>query len=77
MASFKAKFTVLQELFAKKTTGGGAFAPPPPTGARVMNNLNLDYLPAASPKSPNDITNPLNSRTEECQAHADWLAGRA
>ena len=34
MASFKAKFPVLQELFAKNHRGG-AFAPPPPSGARV------------------------------------------
>ena len=35
MASFKAKFPVLQELFAKNHRGGGPFGPP--GGARVMN----------------------------------------
>ena len=34
MASFKAKFPVLQELFAKNHRGGGPFGPPP-SGARV------------------------------------------
>ena len=33
MASFKAKFPVLQELFAKNHRG--ALCPPPPSGARV------------------------------------------
>ena len=33
MASFKAKFPVLQELFAKNHRGG-PFGPPPPSGAR-------------------------------------------
>ena len=33
MASFKAKFPVLQELFAKNHRG--PFAPPPPSGASV------------------------------------------
>ena len=37
MASFKAKFPVLQELFAK-TTGGPLPPPPPPSGARVNRN---------------------------------------
>ena len=35
MASFKAKFPVLQELFAKNHRGGALWAPPPPSGARV------------------------------------------
>ena len=34
MASFKAKFPVLQELFAKNHRRG-PFGPPPPSGARV------------------------------------------
>ena len=34
MASFKAKFPVLQELFAKNNRGGALWAPPP-SGARV------------------------------------------
>ena len=34
MASFKAKFPVLQELFAKNHRGGALWAPPP-SGARV------------------------------------------
>ena len=38
MASFKAKFSVLQELFAKKHRGGPFAAPPPPSGARVNTN---------------------------------------
>ena len=37
MASFKAKFPVLQELFAKNHRG--LFGPPPPSGARV--NITL------------------------------------
>ena len=32
MASFKAIFPVLQELFAKNHRGGGPFGPPPPAG---------------------------------------------
>ena len=36
MASFKAKFPVLQELFAKKPQGG--LWPPPPSGARVTRS---------------------------------------
>ena len=40
MASFKAIFPVLQELFAKNQRGG-PFGPPPPSGARV-NDSNTD-----------------------------------
>ena len=38
MASFKAIFPVLQELFAKNHRGG-PFGPPPPSGARVNNRI--------------------------------------
>ena len=41
MASFKAKFPVLQELFAKNHRGGPL--PPPPSGARVNSEL-LQFL---------------------------------
>ena len=37
MASFKAKFPVLQELFAKNHRG--PFGPPPPSGARVNRHV--------------------------------------
>ena len=40
MASFKAKFPVLQELFAKKNHRG-LFDPPPPSGARVNVSTSL------------------------------------
>ena len=39
MASFKAKFPVLQELFSKNHRG--PFAPPPPSGGE---GLKLNYL---------------------------------
>ena len=40
MASFKAKFPVLQELFAKKHRG--PFAPPPPSGRGLMYIFRKD-----------------------------------
>ena len=44
MASFKAKFPVLQELFAKNHRGG-AFGPP--SGARVnLNTIFASYFSA-------------------------------
>ena len=43
MASFKAKFPVLQELFAKNHRGGGGpFGPPPPAGRGL--NINLGSI---------------------------------
>ena len=39
MASFKAKFPVLQELFAKNHRGGPFGPPPPPSGARVKSTV--------------------------------------
>ena len=38
MASFKAKFPVLQELFAKNHRGGALWAPPP-AGRGLKNNV--------------------------------------
>ena len=42
MASFKAKLTVLQELFAKNHRGPFA-PPPPPSGARVINDSLVEH----------------------------------
>ena len=39
MASFKAKFPALQELFLKNHRG--ALCPPPPSGARVKSHMKL------------------------------------
>ena len=36
MASFKAKFPVLQELFEKNHRGGGPFGPPSPAGRGLI-----------------------------------------
>ena len=41
MVSFKAKFPVLQELFAKNHRG--LFAPPPPSGARVKSGRDASF----------------------------------
>ena len=48
MASFKAIFPVLQELFAKNHRGG-PFGPPPPSGARVKK-LHI-ATPATRPEA--------------------------
>ena len=44
MASFKAKITVLQELFAKKTTEG-PLAPPAGRGLKKSTLLSVGILP--------------------------------
>ena len=43
MASFKAKFPVLQELFAK-TTGGALWAPPSEARDNFMQNVVGSFL---------------------------------
>ena len=58
MASCKAKFPVLQELFAKNHRGALAPPPPPPSGARVnkrslpdmwlLEGVIFQLIPAAS-----------------------------
>ena len=55
MASFKAKFLVLQELFAKNHRG--PFAPPPPSGARVKGFNTAPSKQNCLQSGPKEISN--------------------
>ena len=65
MASFKAKYPVLQELFAKKTQGG-PFAPP--SGARVYCLLFIG-LKTATGRSPLTAAVKTHTRTKRTHTH--------
>ena len=56
MASFKVKFPVLQELFAKNHRG--PFAPPPPPAGRGLTRVPLGYFyNTGAFSSPSDLRN--------------------
>ena len=60
MASFKAKFPVLQELFAKNHRGGPLG--PPPSGARVkLSTLNSVIDPELRGRKVEDRANATSS----------------
>ena len=73
MASFKAKFPVLQELFAKNHRGGGLWAPPPAgrglTEKCTLATLILMHFPMMLWKFHDDLMH-------TCGSQQKWAGGR-
>ena len=74
MASFKAKFPVLQELFAKNHRGGGALWAAPPAG-RGLIRIELNNFPGITNESLPYKLNNLSFSFRSVPLHSDQPLG--